>query len=164
MSSVDESPVDQGGSGATLLQRVAAYGVARHDGAVLLVRSSRHSDFPGCWSLPGGGVDHGEHPLDTVVRELREETGLAVRVVGSPSLHSTVEVLRAGALRQHSVRIVVDVDVVGGTLTDEHDGTTDLVRWVPADDVADLRLMPFTRDALAVRRAEPAPQSFVTGE
>lgn len=60
----------------TPTQRLAAYGIARRDGAVLLVRCSDHADFPGLWSLPGGGVDHGEHPLDTVVREFREALGL----------------------------------------------------------------------------------------
>jgi 8-oxo-dGTP diphosphatase len=34
----------------------------------------------GKWMLPGGGVEHGEHPEETVVRELREETGYHVTV------------------------------------------------------------------------------------
>jgi 8-oxo-dGTP diphosphatase len=31
---------------------------------------------PGCWSLFGGAIEHGEDPQDTVVRELEEELGL----------------------------------------------------------------------------------------
>jgi len=32
------------------------------------------------WNLPGGGVESGELPTETVVRETREETGLEVAV------------------------------------------------------------------------------------
>lgn len=129
---------------------MAAYGIARQDDTVLLVRSSRHSDFPGAWSLPGGGVDHGEHPLETVVREFGEETGLAVRVVGTPMVLSDVLEVRSGTVRQHSVRVVVEVDVTGGSLADEFDGTTDLARWVPVTEAHHLMLMRFTREALGL--------------
>lgn len=34
------------------------------------------------WELPGGGLDHDEHPRDAARRELAEETGLTVDVLG----------------------------------------------------------------------------------
>lgn len=37
--------------------------------------------FKGYWALPGGRVDAGETVEETVVREVKEETGLSVRIV-----------------------------------------------------------------------------------
>jgi 8-oxo-dGTP pyrophosphatase MutT (NUDIX family) len=64
--------------------RVAAYAVCADERRrILLCRIAPGStrDRDGWWTLPGGGVDHGEHPSDAVLRELREETGLAGEVV-----------------------------------------------------------------------------------
>jgi 8-oxo-dGTP diphosphatase len=59
---------------------VAAKGILqRADGTVLLIRRSpRSGAYPGTWDLPGGKMDYGEPLLETLVREVREETGLAV--------------------------------------------------------------------------------------
>jgi 8-oxo-dGTP diphosphatase len=49
------------------------------DGAerVLLARR-RYEPYAGRWDLPGGFLDEGEHPLDGLRRELREETGAEI--------------------------------------------------------------------------------------
>jgi 8-oxo-dGTP pyrophosphatase MutT (NUDIX family) len=44
---------------------------------VLLVKR----DNPALWELPGGGMLPGESPEETVVREVHEETGIAVEIV-----------------------------------------------------------------------------------
>jgi ADP-ribose pyrophosphatase YjhB (NUDIX family) len=57
--------------------RLGAYAYCvRTDGALLLARMAPDSPDAGWWTLPGGGVEFGEHPDDAVLRELREETGL----------------------------------------------------------------------------------------
>src|SRR3981081_3319606 len=54
--------------------RVGAYVVCVQDDALLLVRFSGSER----WSVPGGGLDHGERPEDAAVREVDEETGLEI--------------------------------------------------------------------------------------
>ena len=36
--------------------------------------------FTGCWTLPGGFVDYGEHPREAAVREALEELGLVIEI------------------------------------------------------------------------------------
>lgn len=61
---------------ARLAIRPAAYGLIVHDGRVLLMGNRRVERL----SLPGGGIEVGERLADAVQREIREETGLTVRV------------------------------------------------------------------------------------
>ncbi|MBL7256975.1 NUDIX hydrolase [Paractinoplanes lichenicola] len=126
------------------IRRVGAYGICRDDsGRVLLARNSHLSNFPGLWTLPGGGVEQGEHPDAAVVREFGEETGLSVRI---DALHAvTADVFRLpGGDLEHTDRIVYDVSVTGGSLRAEALGTTESVEWVNSDQIASLPMMPFT--------------------
>jgi 8-oxo-dGTP pyrophosphatase MutT (NUDIX family) len=64
-------------AGVTYEKRRAAYAVIRnHAGAVAAVHA------PAGYWLPGGGTLPGETPEETVVREVREELGHALRLVG----------------------------------------------------------------------------------
>jgi ADP-ribose pyrophosphatase YjhB (NUDIX family) len=56
-----------------------ANGIVVEGGRVLLARRA-HAPWNGLWGSPGGFCELGEHPAETVVREVREETGLAVEV------------------------------------------------------------------------------------
>ncbi|HKX17036.1 MAG TPA: NUDIX hydrolase [bacterium] len=51
-----------------------------HDGRVLLARHTYRRSSP--WALPGGWVRRGEDPGDAIVREIAEETGLTIEVLG----------------------------------------------------------------------------------
>jgi 8-oxo-dGTP diphosphatase len=125
-------------------RRIAAYGACRDDaGRLLLVRAAQHDDIPGVWSLPGGGIEHGEAPVQAVVREVAEETGLAVEVVRLRDVVSDLAVLAHADRLMHTDRILYDVKVTGGQLRSEVGGTSDLAEWVEPDRLGHLPLLPF---------------------
>jgi 8-oxo-dGTP diphosphatase len=139
------------------IRRVGAYGVCRDGrGRVLLARGSDGSEFPGVWSLPGGGVEQGEHPDDTVVREFEEETGFVVRVDGLRAVLADVAWLPRFGAFEHTDRIVYDVEPYGGNLRAEAEGTTDLVDWAGPAELDSWPLMPFTARILGLPVTEPA--------
>jgi 8-oxo-dGTP diphosphatase len=144
------------------IRRVGAYGICRDaEGRVLLARNSELSEFPGQWTLPGGGVEQGEHPDDAVVREFAEETGLSVRIDALRTVTADLARLPAGPL-EHTDRLVYDVSIVGGSLRAESDGTTDQVAWVSERELAGLPLMPFT--AVQLGRADAPPPAAPSDE
>ncbi len=131
---------------------MAAYGVVQRNGRLLLVRLTDLTASPGAWSLPGGGIDHGEHPAEAVVRELYEETGLHGRVVGVLDVdsHMRESVIDQEVLqRYHAVRILyrVEVDSDGPLQVIDVDGSSDTPSWHELSDLGNLQLSPIAEVA-----------------
>jgi ADP-ribose pyrophosphatase YjhB (NUDIX family) len=127
------------------LQRVAAYLLAVRDGSVLLTRISERGFHSGSWTLPGGGVDHGESPRDTLVREVREECGVDCRVdalVAVDDVHFSGTAPSGRHEDFHAIHLVFSGSVPDGAepRVVEVDGTTDAVAWVALADVESGRL------------------------
>ena len=128
------------------------------DGRMLLGRRAPGARSAGKWSFPAGFVDRGERVEDAAIREVREETGLAVRLDGLLGLYS--------ATGETVVLAVYVGTPVGGTLG-------------AADDLTELAFFPFDAppepafphdtqilaDWLAWRRAQAArPTAPVGGQ
>ena len=115
--------------------RVGAYAVIVRDGAVLLTRYT--ATDPPRWSLPGGGLDHGEDPRDAAVREVEEETGYRVELRQLLTVESfRALVQRPKALVDHqSICILYTAEIVGGELRDEIGGSSDTAAWIPLSEV-----------------------------
>lgn len=61
------------------------------------------------WTLPGGGVEHGEDPYHAVIREVEEETGYAIeveRLLGVHSARRTYPRGRFAVADHHTVRVM----------------------------------------------------------
>ncbi|MDC0683257.1 NUDIX hydrolase [Sorangium atrum] len=89
---------------------------------VLVVKRAR-PPLAGSWSLPGGRVEPGERLADAVAREIREETGLDVRV------GPLVEVVEIVATPYHYVILDYLCESIGGALS-------------PGDDASEAALVP----------------------
>jgi ADP-ribose pyrophosphatase YjhB (NUDIX family) len=123
------------------IQRLAAYAVCIEGGRVLLVRLSELTSAPTLWTLPGGGLHHGEDPSDGVLRELEEETGLAgriLRLLGIDSWHGPWRPTPGTEVDFHALRIVYEVEATGGALRHEAHGSTDRAEWFALDRIDDL--------------------------
>lgn len=62
-----------------------------HDGEVLLLKRNRAPHI-GLWSAPGGKMEHGESPQETVCREIFEETGLTIEQPVLRALQTSVDI------------------------------------------------------------------------
>jgi 8-oxo-dGTP diphosphatase len=124
----------------SLLQRIAAYALIRRDESVLLTRLSPIAPNAGQWTLPGGGLDHGESPAHAAAREVAEECGVECQIgalVGVHDVHFTGTAPNGHTQDYHGIHVVYDatIDPAAEPRVAEKDGTTDAVAWVPVADI-----------------------------
>lgn len=126
---------------------VVAAALIENGRCLVALRAPRMSS-PNCWELPGGKVDPGEHPHLALVREIREELGLAVEIL-APLGRSVVPIgARTICLDAYTVASV------GGRLeVREHAA----VRWIDATEIEDLDWAPADVPLLGSLRAALEP-------
>lgn len=133
-------------------QRVAAYAITLSGRGVLGTEFSDRTHVPGQWGLPGGGVDPGEEPTDTVRRELMEETGQHVDLgllIDVQSDHWVGKSPTAVLEDFHAVRLVYAADCPdpGDPVVHDIGGTTSDAAWIPLNRWQD---WPWTSGARAL--------------
>jgi mutator protein MutT len=115
---------------------LAVGGVALRGDELLLVRRG-HGPAAGEWSVPGGRVEAGETVHEAVVREVAEETGLAVVV---ERFLGWVE--RIDDAGPHFVILDFAVTLLEPDAMPAAGDDAAEAAWVPLGDLADLRLVP----------------------
>jgi 8-oxo-dGTP diphosphatase len=126
---------------------------------VLLARRGR-APSAGKWSIPGGLVDVGERLEDALLREIEEESGLRVRLLGLCGVIDRV-VREQDAVRYHYVIIDYAAEPVGGRLQAGSDAAE--VRWVEIDELGQYDTTEGLADMIHRARAVQSAQSSQSG-
>lgn len=129
------------------VEREAARAVVMHRGGVLLVAHHPEPDRT-VWTAPGGGIDVNETAEQAVVRELREELGVAV-TVGEILFTRTAEFAFRGVwLRQHETWFAAELDA---SFTEAD---------APLQDASTSQVRSFTYEELTDGRTQIAPEDL----
>ena len=125
---------------AELSWRPSVYGIVMKDGHILLLHQKQGYD------LPGGGVDLGEMLEDAVIREVREESGVAVtdpKLIGGTS--NFFKFAHSDGHSVQSILLYYSCEYVSGELSS--DGFDEWEKqyahgpeWYPLDKLEDLKV------------------------
>lgn len=104
---------------------VVAGCLIKQDDKFLLVQEKQPRAY-GLWNLPAGHVDKDEELEHAALREVKEETGLDVRLIEEIALFHEAT--------KKTVKHVYSAEVIGGKLTPQEDEILD-VRWLTYNEI-----------------------------
>ena len=70
-----------------MIKHVAVGVIVGDDGQILIAKRADHLHQGGLWEFPGGKLHDGEHVVDALVRELREELAIEVTAFSPLMVH-----------------------------------------------------------------------------
>lgn len=150
--------------------RPSAKAVVVHQGRLLTTRNRTPGDFGPDWHIfPGGGQRPGETLEVTLVREVREETGIEVRPGRLLWVRELIVALREDPPfdpADHAIEFMFAADFVADH-GDAHevDRYQQAVEWVSPEAIPGLRFYPATVvPALLAHLAGTAPDSIYLGD
>ena len=128
--------------------RVGVGAVVLHEGRVLLVRRAGQPSS-GRWSLPGGLVELGETTAEAARREIAEECGCVIHLVGVAGTFDRIVRDAEGRIRYHYVLIDYLAYPESAAITAGSDAAE--ASWVEVDRVHELDVTEGVTDM--IRRA-----------
>jgi 8-oxo-dGTP diphosphatase len=114
----------------------AAVALLDSDGNILLLRRKDNDK----WTMPGGTIDYGESLTDCAIREVREETGLQIRITGLIGTYTDPRILIAysdGEVRQEFTMVYAAEIEFGDLKIDEE---SKQAAWAPLSSMVGLPL------------------------
>ena len=111
--------------------------IVLRDADVLLIRRAK-PPREGQWSIPGGAVELGETLRDALVREVKEEAGIEIDIIGFVDTIDAITRDEDGRIRYHYTLIDMAARWRSGELAPGGDATA--ARWVPLDRLGEYDL------------------------
>lgn len=127
---------------------LGVYGVLIKQGRMLLIRKAR-GPYIGKWDLPGGSIEFGEEPEQTLRREFLEETGLIdIRSRMKTAVSCTIIYKRSDDVLEemHHIGIIYEVEMEGEQVPikrvgDQQDSLG--AEWIPLEKLKFIPITPF---------------------
>ena len=136
----------------TIIQkRIGCYAIIIEDNKMALVKKAG-GGYKGKYDLPGGGMDHGEIPSETLKRECMEETGCEVESEELFDVHAVniIWQMKENLIEDlHHIGILFKVKLKQSNLKEDADGLDSLgARWMDIKDLTKETTSPFVWYAL----------------
>jgi 8-oxo-dGTP diphosphatase len=126
-----------------------AVGVVVNDEGEVLIGKRHQPDHPAVhnkFEFPGGGVEFGENPEETVIREVKEETGLDIQVVSLlPKIFTNI--WEKESVAEQVIIICYLCSVVGGVLKPSDPEVSEL-KFMRPEDIDFSQSLPKTKEII----------------
>lgn len=139
----------------TIDREIVSGHIYSSDGKLLMARNTHPAAgvvYGDCWKIPGGGVDPGETKLETLMREVQEETGIDITTFHTELIEDSMVGEAEKVLRETGERVVAKMKFFTYKVVLDKPAAEILVtldphefneyRWVDIFELKSLKLSP----------------------
>jgi 8-oxo-dGTP diphosphatase len=140
------------------IHRVVSKVIIQNKEGMILMAKVKRGFFTGCWTLPGGFVDYGEHPREGAVREVLEELGIEIEISDEKGESGDIKEGEDGLIIQQNIFTSEGINWLSFTYTSNldipieditpKDDEIEEAKWFAKDDALRNAVSIFDRDAI----------------
>jgi|TARA_B100001996_G_C18663051_1_gene593825 ADP-ribose pyrophosphatase YjhB (NUDIX family) len=140
------------------IHRVVSKVIIQNKEEMILMAKVKRGFFTGCWTLPGGFVDYGEHPREGAVREALEELGIAIEISDKKGESGDIKEGDDGLIIQQNIFTSEGINWLSFTYKsyldipiediEPKDDEIEEAKWFAKDDALRNAVSIFDRDAI----------------
>lgn len=141
----------------TIHRNIVGALIFSNDGHVLLGKNRSGGAYDGFWTIPGGGIEEGETPVEAIKREVKEEVGLdideaIIELISDSETGETEKTDRTTGETMLVKMIFIDYQVYfdqpASEITPQPGDDMIVARWLALEELPDLTLAPGVENSL----------------